>query len=635
MFWLLKRKRRFVTGLAIAIVIGSLYCLISHFDLFHGMQQQSSDILFKAAALNSGSEPADDIVIIGIDDRSLDELGRFSSWPRSYHAHVVDALAEAGARVIVFDILFSEPSPDDELLAASIGNAGNVILPFVFTTTPTQPTMTGAGTIDTSLRPLPLLEERAAATGHAAVLPDEDGIVRKLPAVITASGRHEPSLALAAAAGFLRRPTAIEAAVQDNTLPFAGRAIPLDDSGSMLINYTDDRASSLHFETISYVDAMRGGDACTSARDRIAFIGATATGLGDTFFTPTGRQLSGVEIHAGAMQTILSGHFLRPATPVVTTIVLLLIAALCGLAVLRLSIIRATTASLAIIIGYFLIAFYCFDNGILLDMLYPPVTAASTFAGLTVYTVVCERMEKSVITRTFGRYISPPVAETILSNLSRDGLEPGGEVRTVTVLFVDARNFTGFSEKMLPAPLIDVLNSYMTVIIESVLKHDGIVNKFGGDSIMAIWNAPHETKDHAVSATMAAIHAQQAITRLNSEHAASPILEFGIGVNTGDVFAGNMGSGDRLEYTVIGDAVNVAARLAGAAPGGRIWIGADTRKSLPAYITTRQLDPVFVKGRQEPVYASEIGTGQESAAHYFNAPEKIQGGSVTNYEGCV
>ena len=607
MVWLLKRERRLFTGLFVAAAIGVAFCLIAHFGLLHGIQLQTGDSLFKAANLNPQTGPEKDIVIVGIDDRSLEQLGNFSSWPRSYHAQLVDVLAEAGARVIVFDVLFSEPAPDDEELAASIGNAGNVILPFIYTIASHKSTAIGqTTTLENAIRPLGTLEESALTVGHANVLPDEDGIVRRLPLVVKDNEKYEPSLALTTIAGYLRRSQAIESPVRDNSLPFAGRTISLDDSGNMLINYIGDSGDPLNFETISYVDALRSKSLPATFQDKIVVIGVTATGLGDTFWTPIGHMMNGVDLHVIAMHTILSGNFLKLAPSTVTIAVILLLAILCGLAVLRFRVLWATLSTVFLFIIYYIAAFFFFDNGIMLNMLHPPVAVAGTFVGMNIYNVMYERSEKMEITRTFGRYVSPPVVDKILTTLREEDLKLGGTAHEITVLFVDARHFTSLSENIRSEVVVDVLNTYMTVIIESVLKYEGIITNFGGDSIMAVWNAPLESEDHAILATRAAINAQRAIIELQNEAATLMKMDFGISVNTGEAVVGNMGSKDRLEYSAIGDAVNIAARLAGAVPGGKIWIGASTYEKIKGHISAKQLESLSVKGRHEPVQVYEI-----------------------------
>jgi len=603
---LLSKKRRFIVGVLIATAIGLVFCLACHFNLLYGAQLKSNDFLFGTASLHPEAEP-EKIVIVAIDDKSLDELGHLSLWPRSYHTSIIDALTRSEARVIVFDILFSEPTPYDEELAAAIRNAGNVVIPLVYTSMSRKPSTIGEiiafGSV---LHPLKTLEESAAAVGHANLIPDEDGIVRRVPIVISNSEQYEPALALSAVAKYLRRPYIIESPIMDNVLPFAGRSIPLDGANSMIIRYASDSAASVSFATVSYVDVLRNNIYTADFRDKIVLIGATGAGLGDTFWTPAGRMMNGVEIHASAIQTILTADFLKPSPSVVTFMSILALALLCGLMASRLRVLWASLGCLFLCIAYFLTAFSLFDSGVVLNMLYPSLAVAGTFVGVNLYSIATERSEKGEITKTFGRFISPPVVDTVLTAMREGELKLGGEEKEVTAVFADVRNFTGISENIPPDELVRVLNIYLSTIIDTVLDYSGMINKFGGDSVMAIWNVPVEHEEHALLATKAGISAQRAIKQLQERETTLPKMEFGIGINTGKALAGNMGSKNRLEYSVIGDAVNIAAKLANAAPGGKIWIGESIYKLVNSHIATKRLGSLAVKGRSHPIQAYEV-----------------------------
>jgi len=256
-------------------------------------------------------------------------------------------------------------------------------------------------------------------------------------------------------------------------------------------------------------------------------------------------------------------------------------------------------------------------------MLYPPLAIIGTFVGVNLYNVTSERSEKREITKTFGRYISPSVVDKILAALGEGELKLGGKEHEVTVAFADVRGFTSISEKMQPEELVKALNIYLSIVIKAVLKYDGVINKFGGDSVMAIWNVPVKCEGHALLATKAVVSTQHAIRELQEKETTLPNMEFGIGVNTGKAVAGNMGSEDRLEYSVLGDAVNTAARLASATPGGKVWIGANTFAWVKDYITAKPLEPLSVKGKHEPIQAYEvvdiqnweIGKREENVTH--------------------
>ena len=377
----------------------------------------------------------------------------------------------------------------------------------------------------------------------------------------------------------------------------------------MIINYAARSAETgepTGFITVPFVDALDSVTDPGTYEDKIVLVGATASALGDTFWTPAGRMMNGVEIHASAIRTILSGEFLRQAPTGATIALIMVLAALGSLAVLRLRVLWASLLVAASCALYLLIALSLFDRGLLLNMVYPPLALLGAFVAVNLFSIASERSQKRAIERTFGRYVSAPVVSEILEALDRDQMELGGRLQEATVAFVDARGFTGLSENLEPGELVRVMNTYLSEVIGAVLDHGGTVNKFGGDSILAIWNAPTPSLDHALLATRAAMAAQQRIEGVQRNDESLPALSFGIGISTGMVVAGNMGSKDRLEYSVIGDTVNVAAKLTGAAEGGKVWVSSGTFELIRDHVTAEPLEPVAVKGKREPISVYEI-----------------------------
>ena len=206
----------------------------------------------------------------------------------------------------------------------------------------------------------------------------------------------------------------------------------------------------------------------------------------------------------------------------------------------------------------------------------------------------------------FGRYVSEPVADQVLRGLEVGNLDLTGSEKEVTVLFADARGFTSLSENTKPDELVNALNIYLSVIINAVLKYGGMINKFGGDSIMAVWNAPIACNDHALMALRAAVEAQRSIKDLQAEGTHILRMDFGIGINSGLAVAGNMGSIDRIEYSVIGDCVNTAAKITSLTPMGKIWIGEKTLKSAGDNIMVKSLEAFEVKGKKQSVKVYEV-----------------------------
>lgn len=565
--------------------------------MFDTLSQKITDLLYRGQNSSFVTETANKFVIIGIDDQSLQEYGRISSWPRTLHAKLIDTLNENGARIIAFDILFSEASSDDAILAAAIKRAGNVVLPYASTTENVQ-------TEDKVIvRPLEAFEGGALDTGHGNMSPDADGVIRKIP-VFLSGDQPEPSLSLVTVSRYLRRTEVYDSITNKGNVVVAGREIPLQHGG-MLINYTN-TPSTNNFQTVSYSDVLNGRYPPGIFNDKIVIIGVTALGYGDVYWTPLGQPMPGVEIHAQAMNTILSGQFIKPVSSLTTDLLVIIFSLVVGLITLRLRVLWSAVSTLLIAAGYCLAAIYLMDRGLLADLFHPLMTIAAVSLGVNFYNVTVARVEKGEITRTFGKYVSPPVASKILNTINEGSLKLGGEECPVTVLFADVRGFTGICEKLGPDIVVKTLNRYFSIIIESILQYDGIVSKFGGDNIMAVWNAPIKCPDHALRAVQAAITAQERIGTLPKGTPDIPEMKFGIGINTGKAIVGNMGSIDRLEYSLIGDDVNVAARLSSAVPGEKIWIGPETYESTKNQYKVISLGPLAMKGKTQLVNIYEL-----------------------------
>ena len=600
------RKKRFLTGMLIAVLTGIVCCIVFQFNLFYGMQLRSTDFLFRTATNQPVTTQENKIVIVAIDDKSLDQLGHFLTWPRTYYADIIDSLNQNNARVISFDVLFSEKTPYDEKLAESMKKAGNVVMPVVkVTRTPGSAIATNQ---DDFLYPITSFSDNAAALGHTNFNPDTDGIVRKLPLLIVSGDEYQPSLALATVARYLRLDTAIEPDTEQHYLPFAGRSIPVDESNATTINYMNCSGSEgyIPFQVLSFVDLLENEFDGSMINDRIVLIGATATGLGDTFWTPLGKMLNGVEIHAHAINSILTTSFIRTVNPLSTILLIMVLAILCGYLVLRFRLLWASLITLLLIAIYFISVSIYFDNGIMLNNFYPPLVIIGTFVTTNLFNVTAEQSQKKRITSTFGQYVSAPIVSRIVDALEKGELELGGTEQEVSVAFADIRGFTGIAEKMRPRDLVSVLNMYLSIVIQAVTDNHGVINKFGGDSILAIWNTPTECEGHSFMATKAGMEAQNKIKKLQSDNPDLPKMDFGIGINTGVAVVGNMGSKERFEYSVIGDTINIASRITGAAKGGKVWISEATFRQIKDHVKVKSLDELSVKGREGTVTTYEV-----------------------------
>jgi adenylate cyclase len=565
---------------------------------FYSINLWVSDQLF------TSQPPSPNIVIAGIDDATLATYGLWGEWPRSLHAQAIANLSQAGAKVIAFDVIFTDTSSDDETLATAMAQAGNVVLAAVGT----QPVSQGGGeiTYDDFLLPVAPLEQAASSIGHANVVPDGDGTVRRLPLIVkSSSGQVYPSLTLAVLYREFSMPLPQDYPLQNGTVNLVARDVPVDASYNLRINFGADNGQRPY---ISYGDIISGNFDASLVKNKIVLIGMTATGELDTFAVPTSAsKIPGVYIHAGAMDTILTARFLTGPSTIITLMIMLLLVGITAFALPRCGtrnwtdIAKGVGITGGLFVAYLIAGFFAFDRGYSLDLLYPLLLLPVVYVGNIVYIVVTEQSDKRFVKELFGRYISPQIAKEIVTRADAGDLHLGGEQRQVSVLFADIRNFTTISEQLSPEAVVKMLNTYLSVVADAVVQHDGIVNKFAGDNIMAVWNAPQSQPEHALLAVKAAWEAQQKLAELQQKDTQPLPVQFGIGINTGIALAGNVGSVGRTEYTVIGDSVNTASRICSSTPGGEVWIGAETYDQTKDYIETEKLEPQSLKGKAAPV----------------------------------
>ena len=605
--------KRLLVSTALALAVGALLITAYHRQFFAAAQAQSTDFLFAARA----GEQSRSTVIVGIDQRSyrelLPEYGPLVSWPRTLYAQALEALRAAGARVVVLDIFFDAAKPDDPHLIAAMQQMGNVIAPLEAQGPKTLHPRPGvAQEFEVVVSPAAAIRSAAVAEGTVNVTTDRDTVIRSLPLLLEAKWQVHPALALATVARYVRRPAVLDADATDETAYGAGRAIPLIDNGRMLINFlgppsSPDRGGA--FAILPFVDLLNGSFSPDVVRDKIVLLGLTIRGV-DEFATPTTAEtrMWGVEVQANIVETILGQRYLAPSSAPATSL-LVCAAALIGtwLAAL-LRPIRAAMGLLGLLLLYLLAGGILFDQGTLLNLIYPPAALALGFAVSQIYRLLFEQAQQRTMRDVMARYLSPSVSQWVLNRPER--LTLGGETRTMTAFFCDLRGFTTLSQAMEPQALVALLNDYMSAMTELVFRHDGVLDKYIGDEIMAFWNAPMDQPDHAKRACATALDMVRRLHELRAQWKGrgTPQLDLGIGINTGPMVVGNMGSRDRLAYTVLGDAVNIASRLQGVNKdyGTRVLVSEATMNAAGESFTYRYLDRVQVKGRTEPLAVYEV-----------------------------
>lgn len=586
-------SKKYLFRILPAISIALLLSFMRWGDLLHSWRSSSTDFL------HGDVSPSYEIIIVAIDDASIAEFGAWP-WPHDLHTQLIKKLNKA--RVVGVDILFDEIS--DPSLPEIATHSGNV----VFTILGVLPDQAEPGIIQaqTLITPPLELQSAAAGLGFANVLPDPDGVIRKVPLLIQQDDLVVEALSLQILRHYLGMPPNSSKKLEKGFLNIGSLHIPVDQWERMTINFTGE---SNTFPQVSYADVLSGKVSLDTFRDKIVLVGqmSSLTGGGDVHVVPTshsGEKMSGVEIQANIIHTILHHRFLQehPLSNDIATI--FGFALLIALILSRISALWTLPVALLLGGGYWLYAFFAFDRGLMLDLLYPTLSLGLSYVAVMGGEFALERANRHRVTELFGRYVPPAIVDEILLSSERMELSAARE-QEITVLFTDIRNFTAFAEKTPPRRTVEILNACLNGMTKAVFAYGGTVDKFTGDGLMALFNAPLPQPHHTLEAVRAALRMQNNI--LDSDTPVDEVLLlYGIGIHCGQAIVGNIGSQQRLEYTAIGDTVNLASRLQGLAKGGQILISQSAYKQVREWTEVKEVGEFHVKGRQEPVMVYEV-----------------------------
>jgi adenylate cyclase len=663
--------RKFLAGIAIGLGAASLVLLIARPGWLDTAELKTYDwrtrMLVRIRAAQGQPLVHPDIVLVEITDASIRDLSEFVGrwpWPRALQAMLVEYISRGKPKVVALDFTFLEPeraskyefldrgeitsAQSDQLLADAVARAGNVIVladavdagidngELVQKEWKAPPYRLGPSLEERPVvtLPYPALASAAASLSHNFIALDPDGPARRFPPFIRQGDKYMPLLGVAAAlAGGSFRPE--EVVLEGDSIRVRDRQIPLvpvavadvkdrsrvHQQQTMLINYRAPRLvngkppyptyeASLLLKSQSQMDGGEKPDIPPDVfANKVVFVGIGFSGLVDVFQTPFGEgSMRGIQLHASVADSILSNRFLRPAGWWTAAAATAGIALLIGLMSATLPFWIAAAGAVASIAGWTGVSLFAFDRGAWLAMAQPILAGAvALFAG-TAYRYFVEDAEKRKVSRLFGRYVSRDVYTQLMAN---PGLaELGGARREMSVLFSDLRGFTSITEKGHPEDLVAQLNEYFTRMVEIVFRNGGTVDKFVGDMVMALFAAPLDDVKHADSAVTTAVEMVRELGELNRRWAGEGRvqLDIGIGVNSGDMIAGNIGSSAIMSYTVIGDNVNLGARLESLNKEyrTRIIISEATRARLGQSYEMRPLGGVVVKGKTRPVDIFEV-----------------------------
>jgi adenylate cyclase len=600
-------------------------------------------------------QPPDNIVIAVIDEKSIERMGRWP-WDRDTVAALVDKMSDLGAEIIMFDIFFTEPENNDPILARAIDNAGNVILPVVFgfdkakAAEENELLLTQAFKYvshkemfdkyapiraESVLMPVDEISKAAMALGHINMNADDDGTLRWETMVVIYKQHLYPSIDLQVAAKYLGIPPEAVILKEHGIVLGKKRFVPTNLGGQNLINYYGGRNT---FPYISLSDIYEGNIRRTQLEGKIVLIGATAKGIFDLRVTPFSAELPGVEKHASVIASILENRMLTRATRLADLLILLAsglaFSLLISFFIKKFKIMGAFSIAAVVLCLLSAAAYGVFvRDGLWINVTYPSLNIMLIFTSITAYNYAVEEKFSRRIRGMFSSYVTERVVSELIKN--PDMARLGGERREITVLFSDVRGFTTFSEKHAPEEVVARLNEYLGEMTAVVLKWEGTLDKFIGDAILAFWGAPMIQEDHAERAVKCSIDMIAKLQDLQKKWEAEGKagLDSGIGINTGEVIVGNIGAeGKKMDYTVIGDHVNLGSRIESLTRKYNVHIliteftlqkiAAAVESGAIGHVSIKGLEKVVVKGKEKPVAVYELASLAHGSASYVTEYEK-------------
>jgi adenylate cyclase len=630
---------------------------------FQDLENKTIDFRFSVRGTRLPEAP---VRILAVDEKSLREVGQWP-WPRATHAQLVRQLKALGAKCVLYDVFFSEPERTQEkmlgqlqtVLNASIQGStksvgkirenvladikkfqqtqngdkefadalketNNVFLPIVPLNDEkdgripnfdalhtTEATLFGGfsdvfPTAQSLVVSIPDLQNNVEDSGHIRFFQDPDGIFRYYPTVMAYQGKLIPHLSVQVARYLLDDKKPIKVYIADH-VEVAGRKIPILDNGLAFINYCGPRGT---FQTVSATDVLNNRVASDVFKDAAVLIGATADGLFDLRPTPFNKANPGVEIHANIIENIVADKFMTLAPNYWFLLLIVVLGMLIWYLVPRLSPFWGTVCFVLLFAGYIVVACLAFIFGnVIINVTYPILSMTLTFLVLTTYKFRTEVRHSRYMKQMFQSMVTPKVVDEILKLPA--GIELGGEEKELTVMFSDIRGFTTYSEKHTPPEVVAILNEYLTQMTNLIFQTEGTLDKYIGDAIMAFWGAPTTQKDHAYRACSTAlgmVDLLHAMLHPKWDLEGKEKLEIGIGINSGNMVVGFVGSQSIKNYTLIGDAVNLGSRLEGTTKEYHveIIISETVFDHVQNDMLCRELDLIRVKGKTQPIRIYEL-----------------------------
>lgn len=622
----MKRYASVVFPVLILLVVKLLFLL----GVFGNLEHRVQDAFFRQ---RGAREVSNDVVIVAIDNETFSALDVRWPFPRSYHAKLIENLSLAGVRQIVFDVEFIESGDEEQdlMLAGAAVRHQNVVF---------------AGKVSSVMRgdtnvqlhpPIAPISQQGLPWGLVSIDLDSDNFIRRYNCFFNYDQEHVYTLGVASLGNYrVYRPDWYQhIRVGSDILSVADHKIPLVDGNRALLNYYGPSDTFLHIPYSSILDdsltAMpgQGGVELDSfyeilesgiLKDKIVLVGATTDDLHDRFPTPFSKKdtsindlttTAGVEVHATFLEMVRNKDFLYRVNAWLHFLIELIALILLWLLFRKLKPQFGVLGLLILVIGAYILAYHLFTRqNLLIPILQSILVLILVYITSIIYHYIETSKEKRFIRNAFQQYMAPELVNTLLKN--PDSLTYGGSLQEITVLFSDIRSFTTYSENHKPEETVQILKEYLTEMVDIIIKNQGILDKFVGDEVMALFGTPVKLPNHALSACRVALQMRESLTALQQRWISEgrESFEIGIGVNTGHAVVGNLGSQQIFDYTAIGDTINLGARLEAInkeyETAKHIIISEFTLDKVKDMVQVRYLDEVKVKGKNKSVKIYEL-----------------------------
>ncbi len=665
------------------LTVIALVLILNFFNVLLKLENQSIDFRFNVRGVRQPQAP---VKIIAIDEKSLQEVGQWP-WPRAVHAQLVRRLKADGVKCVFYDVFFAEPERTQEKMlgqvesllshsmegsekarekilsdlrrfsasqngdaefAKAIKETGNVFMliePLVKgkggrTPDPETLNLTDAELFggftnvlvseESLIVSIPEIQKNSKDSGHTRCLTQGDLVIRYYPTVIDYKEKLIPHLSLQVVRHFLGSKEPVKVRLGEHYTEVAGRKIPILSNGMAFINFCGPDTT---IPTYSASDILNNRIKPGELKDTIVEIGPTAEGINDIRPTPFSRISPGVVINANIMENVISGNFLTLAPKYLRYLLVIFMSFLMWYLIPRLTPLGGAAAFVSSLILYLIVSCLLFSYAhLVIDVTHPNLALILTFTVLTTYKFRTEVRHGRHLKNMFQSMVTPKVVDAILK--SPTGITLGGEEKELTVMFSDIRGFTTYSEKHTPPEVIAVLNEYLTQMTDLVFTTEGTLDKYIGDAIMAFWGAPVFQEDHAYRACSTALGMVEFLHDVlhpKWESEGKEKLQIGLGLNTGGMVVGFVGSQAIKNYTLIGDEVNLCSRLEGTTKEYRveIIIAESTFEKVKDDMLCRELDLIQVKGKTKPIRIYQL------LDRRFKASEKTNNKVEAFHEGLV